>query len=490
MLGILTDDDIEIIADAVCTILERVGFYVENADMLSAYETMGARVDYTAQIARFPPAVTRTFVENVRRESKEDWHRQLGGANAQTLYSGYHPYHPPAVFRRPTMPYMFHNTSTYYYDDETGERRLGNKQDLVELIRFGDGLHADEGMGHALLLAADTQPEVEPLEAALVLLTYAHLPRGVYVHDVRQIPYLEEMEDIFGIEDPYWHWLANVGCSTPLKLEKAVADRYVCMLRSGLYPAKVYSMAVAGVNMPITVAGALAVQVAEYVALWMAARAIQPKKIPLVGMPLCGTMDPRKGDVSFAAFDAAVIRLATCDLVRKWLDVQMAPGPGEWSPTKRPGLYATLEKAYFALLAAAFTGYHPELGCGHVDSGLTISRVQLLLDREFCDALKLLEKPVIDASTLGLETMLNVGLGFTENYISTAHTAANVRVASWAPDLLSRSGWSPEADDEARAKALKRVKEITAQYVKPEGREDKLAKAKTVLERARKHLCL
>ena len=405
------------------------------------------------------------------------------------MYSGYHPYHPSGVFQRPTLPYMFHNTSTYYYDDETGERRLGNKRDFIELIKLGDGLHPERGMGHALLLAADTQAEVEPLEAALVLLEYSHFPRGVYVHDVRQIPYLQEMEEIFGIDDPYWHWLANVGCSTPLKLEKAVADRYVWMLKSGIYPAKVYSMPVAGVNMPITVAGAVAVQAAEYVALWMAARAIQPKKIPLVGMPLCGTMDPRRGDVSYAAFDAAIIRLATCDLVRRWLGVQMAPGPGEWPPTKTPGLYAVLEKAYFALLAGAFTGYHPELGCGHLDSGLTISRVQLLLEREFWNALKFLEEPVIDEDTLGLETILSVGFGFSESYVSSEHTIAHMRTASWTPELLARSGWSPEADADAKARALERVKEITAQYAKPEGREGRLARARAVLERAKNDLC-
>ncbi|MGQ9682181.1 MAG: trimethylamine methyltransferase family protein [Anaerolineae bacterium] len=489
MLSTLTDRDVEVLAEAVCTILEKVGFYVENAEILSAYEMMGAHVDYTAQVARFPSAVTLRFVESVRREPKEDWQHQLGGANAETMYSGFHPYHHSGVFKRPELPYMFHNTSTYYLDDETGERRLGNKRDFVELIKLGDGLHPDKGMGHALLLAADAQPEVEPLEAALVLLEYAHFPRGVYVHDVRQIPYLQEIEAVFGIEDPYWHWLANVGCSTPLKLEKAVADRYVYMLKSGLYPAKVYGMPVAGVNMPITVAGALAIQVAEYVALWMAARSLQPKKVPLVGMCLSGTMDPRGGDVSYGAFDAAIIRLATCDLVRKWLGVQMAPGPGEWLPTKTPGLYAVLEKAYFALLAGAFTGYHPELGCGHVDSGLTISRVQLLLEREFWSALQFLERPVVDRDTLGLDTILRVGFGLHENYVSSEHTIAHMRIASWMPELLTRSGWSPEADADAKARALKRAEEIAARYTKPKGRESQLARARAVLERAKKDLC-
>ena len=54
-------------------------------------------------------------------------------------------------------------------------------------------------------------------------------------------------------------------------------------------------------------------------------------------------------------------------------------------------MYCTLEKAYFSMAAAAFTDYHPDIGVRHVDAGLSISPVQVLLDHEFTEGLKLLD---------------------------------------------------------------------------------------------------
>ena len=47
------------------------------------------------------------------------------------------------------------------------------------------------------------------------------------------------------------------------------------------------------------------------------------------------------------------------------------------------------------MIAAAFTDYHPDIGMGHIDAGLAISLVQVLLDYEFTEGLKLLEPPPV-----------------------------------------------------------------------------------------------
>ncbi|MDO8685806.1 MAG: trimethylamine methyltransferase family protein, partial [Clostridiales bacterium] len=343
-------------------------------------------------------------------------------------------------------------------------------------------------IGHALNLVDGVPPEIEPLEAASVLLEYSHNPSGVYVGNLDQLEYLLEIEGIAGISDPYWHWMANIPCSSPLKLEKVVCNRYVYALKSGIYPAKVTAMPVAGVNIPITTAGSVVVMAAEFIVLWLAARLIQTKKIPLVGMPISGTMDMKKGDVSFTAFDAAITRLTVCDFIKQWTGVKLSVGPGEWTPTKVPGLYTTLEKAYFAMLCTWYTGHHPDVGVGHIDSGLTISPVQFVFDLDFTKALKFLEPPVISNETMGIDSILEIGFGKTENFLSNEHTVEFMRTSSWMPGIISRL-WFPEAEDEAFDKALKAVKEYKASYKKPEGREDILIKVRNVIERAKKDLC-
>ncbi|MBT3377997.1 MAG: hypothetical protein HN742_38970 [Lentisphaerae bacterium] len=485
MVRVLTDSDVEILVDGVCEVLEKQGFCCENHDILHAFQQAGAQVDLDQQVARFPDPLIREFAESVRAEDKSTWCDQLSPDNREIIYSGYHPYAPNEEFRAPRLPYMFHNLSTYYYDDDTRTRRLGNHDDFINLVKLGDVLHPDDGVGHILNLAGDTPAPIEPLEAALVLLEHANKPRGVYVHDIRQIEYLEEIEEIFEITDPHWHWMANICPSSPLKLDRLAAERYVHMLKTGIHPAKLAAMPVAGVNMPVTSAGSIVIIAAEFMVLWFAARLLQSKKIPLTGMPILGTMDLATADVSFTAFDAAIRRFAICDFIRSWAGVQLAPGPGEWTPTKEPGMYCTLEKAYFAMMAAAFTGVHPEVGVGHIDAGLSISPVQFLLDTEFTDSLKQLEKPSITREDLGLDAILDVGFGLREDHMTTDHTINHMRSAVWMPECWRRTSWSPETEADLLKQTRRKVKELQSQYEKPTGRDDQLAAARRVIDRAK-----
>ncbi|NLF17071.1 MAG: hypothetical protein GX595_07420 [Lentisphaerae bacterium] len=488
MFRLLRDQDVEVLSRGVLQVLERVGFHVDNREILQALRSAGAVVDVDRQCARFPRAMTAAFVDAVRAEDKREWSRRIAamGENAKTALSGWVPYETDAELRAPYLPHLFHQLATFYHDDATQARRKGNREDFIRLIRFGDMLHPEDGSGHSLNLT-EAPALLEPLEAALCELEYSHRPRGVYVHDVRQIEYLQEMQAIFGIADPTWPWLANICPNSPLKLDKVVAERFLFMVRSGLYPAKLAAMPVGGVNMPITAGGGAVIVAAEFLALWMAARAIAPS-VPLTGLVVSGTMDMHGGQVSFGAMDALRSRIACAEFLRAWTGIAVSPSIGDWSPACRTGLFAALEKAHIALTVAAFTGHHPEIGLGHLDSGLAISPVQLLIDREVTAGLRFLEHRPIDADSLGLECIESIGFGFDRNYLDDDHTLARLHQESWMPEFYARNGWTPEDDQAVKERALARVNDLVAAHRKPEGREDQLAAARTVLERARRDL--
>jgi len=487
MFDVLKSIDIEILANGVVDVLEKIGFMCESEAILKAYEKGGAKVDYEKRVAKFPRKMTEEFVEEIRKEDKTSWYDQLSKEDKSVIYSGFQPYSDMSEFKAPSKPYMFHNLSPFFYDDDTKERRTGNCQDFATLIKLGDTLHPEQGMGHALILS-DSLSEIEPLEAAYTLLEYSCNPRGVYVQDVAQIEYLQEIEEIAGITDPYWHWMANICCNSPLKLDKVVCERLVYMVKTGKYPMKLAAMPVSGINIPITTAGTIVMVSAEFVAVWMAARLLQERKIPLTGMPILGTMDVRTAEVSFTALDAALKRLAICDFIKKWTGIRLSPGPGEWSPSKEPGLACTLEKAYFAMTAAAFTGHHTDIGVGHICAGEAISCVQLLLDYDFTDSLKQLESPKICKEDICMDSILNIGFGLKSNYIEDNSTLDNMYSASWCPKLFSRAGYDKQKNDESIIKANKKVKQLICEYRKPEGMADKLVKIRKVIERAKKKL--
>ena len=197
--SLLRDADVEPLAGGVFRVLETVGVLCQNDELLRALARAGARVDFHQRRARFPRAMQAQFVEQVRRESPaadDGGHRKFPGA---------------------ALPRVGTQVAQFFHDDETRRRRAGNRADLITLIRLGDVLHGETGVGHALLLT-DVPPLLEPLEAALLLAEHARRPGAAFAWNVRQIDYLIEMGHVLGIED-WFSWGATC-FAHPLRFDR------------------------------------------------------------------------------------------------------------------------------------------------------------------------------------------------------------------------------------------------------------------------------
>ncbi len=246
-------------------------------------------------------------------------------------------------------------------------------------------------------------------------------------------------------------------------------------------------MGVSGVSMPVTTAGSIVLTAAEFIALWISARGLNPK-LPLTGLVLTGAMDMRTGKVNYGAFDALIRKLSVSEFIRKWTGILVSPGTGEYTSSKLPGLFTALEKANVAMTIAAFTGHHPGVGMGHIDAGIALSPVQLLLDREIAKGLKFLESPQIDEQSIGLETILDVKFGKEKNYLETQQTLENFKTSLWESELFPYNGWSPEDEEKILNKAQERVRKIIDKYKKPKVNPEMISKVKEIIKRAKKEL--
>ncbi len=464
--ALLSDSDVTMLADAVLEILESAGIICQNREIMEALAEWGASVDREGERVWFPRSVVEGFVAGLREE--------YGGQEAEG----------PRL-RAPHQPGVGTQVAQFYYDDDTGERRPGTRQDLIRLTKLGDVLHPEGSVGHSLLLR-EVPPLLEPLEAGLVLAEYAHKPGAPFAWEARQVPYLMEMGEALGIEN--WFNLGAVCFAHPLRFDGDVAARFVLMARVN-HSIGLTGMQVAGATTPVTVAGFVAVSAAEFVATWLAGRALNPR-IPLGGSVWGATLDMRGGDASYSAPDAMQRSFALNQFLRRWCGRGVAIGGGEYSAAKVPGLYATLEKAYKAMTIAAFTGNHPPVGDGMVDTGKTISAVQLFLDRETTGMLEALARPVeVSPETIGMEAILEVGQGLEGSYLTTDHTLRHFRANVWLPAIMDRAGYGgPDFEEAVLARARKRVEELLGQYRKPDRDPAVLEKMRAVMERARREL--
>jgi hypothetical protein len=70
----------------------------------------------------------------------------------------------------------------------------------------------------------------------------------------------------------------------------------------------------------------------------------------------------------------------------------------------------------------------------------------------------------------------------------TDNTLEFMRAATWMPHSFSRDAWTPDADAAALSKAATKVRDLVSEYEKPQGREDQVAAARAVVERAKREL--
>ncbi|MBN1675650.1 MAG: trimethylamine methyltransferase family protein [Kiritimatiellae bacterium] len=465
--NMLRDTDIEPLGDGLLNVLEKVGIWCQNREMLEAMEQNGATVDYAAEKVTFPRRLCEELLETVRREAK-------AGEPA-----------PNGQFSAPSPPGVGGQVAQLFYDYAKGERRNGTRADLIEMVKLGSTLHPESAVGHALVLT-DVPPILEPLEAALVLAEYAHKPGRTFAWNVRQVDYLREMGEILGEQD--WFSWGAICFAHPLRFDKDVADKFVPRAKLGL-PIGLTAMPVAGVSTPIAVAGFIAVAGAELVATWLAARALNPN-VPLGGSIWAGAADMRTGQVSFCSFDAMHYGFALAEFMRKWSGKTITVGGGEYCDAKEPGYYAALEKAYKAMTIAAFTGRHPGVGSGMLEEGKTLCPEQLMLEREMAAGVGFYGRTVeVAPQTMALDSIAEVGFGIGRSHLDTDTTLRHFRDYLWCPALMDRAGWNGAATDRVVLERMSaKVRELIASYEKPAVDTDKLAKMREVLERARKEL--
>ena len=311
-------------------------------------------------------------------------------------------------------------------------------------------------------------------------------PGKAFAWYVDQIDYLIEMGDILGIPD--WFSWGAICFAHPFRFDKDVVDKFVRRVKAGVATG-LTAMPVAGFTTPATVEGFIVVAAAEHMATWLAARVLNPD-VGLTGSMWAGVIDMQTGAVSYSAFDAMYYAFATIEFLRRWTGRQVIVGGGEYCDAREPGLFAAWEKAYKAMTIAAFTGQHPGVGSGMLESGKVLAPVQLMIERDAAAGIANFARDLDPTpENMGLAEIGSVGIGMETNHLVTGHTLDNFRTSLWLPDFIERIGWKG-ADGDAKMldAAQTRIDELLAQYQKPEGRDDQLAKMRKVVEKARSKL--
>jgi len=210
---------------------------------------------------------------------------------------------------------------------------------------------------------------------------------------------------------------------------------------------------------PVTAAGAMALQNAEVLAGIVLAEVINPG-VPCVYGSFTGPMNMRTAKLSLGSPELALMNAATAQLCRRY-GIPFAYGTGGISDAWAPGTRAGIEKAVSVLTTtlAGVEVVHDGVS-GLLGGANLASFEQVVIDNEMCKMINRICRGIeVDPERLALDVISEVGAG--GNFLAHQHTVKHFREELWMSPLLGRVNQEPgKLQDEMLQLANEKVHEI------------------------------
>jgi trimethylamine--corrinoid protein Co-methyltransferase len=409
---LMSSGEVEAIHGAAMTILREMGIEVQNDALLSVLADCGLPVERDVERVRFPTAFVEQFIAGA---PKHDWE------NATPRVSG--------------SAGVYHGL---YHDPLTGDLVPWTEERLAFYCRLARSL---EHIGSAGILGCrfPVQPELEPLYERYYAWKHGAGDHGS-IHLDEICPYVLELYEVAASHSgkllrDVFH--GQVYLVPALKLGRHEAYQVAYFRERGLrvHIGDMYAM---GGSAPVTLAGAVALNVAEQLALRILDWALFGVRSLHLGSSI-SVMDMKTAIYPYGRPEMAITNLMTAQMARFY--GASFSGHAGLSDAKLPSVEAGAQKALTAIPTL--------LGGGSLwmDAGLlcideVFSPIQMALDDEFLGALKQFTREFeISPETLALETIFEAGPG--GGYVDKMHTARRFRKEHWQPGLWSREMLSP-----------------------------------------------
>lgn len=473
-LELFTEEDLHRLNEAVFDVLKNVGLWIQCDELLDALGRFGANIDKVLHVAKIPPSMVEEIIKEQRKS----------------------PWKPEREVRSPTGRYKVGvglQVAPFYYDFDKKERRPGNREDLIQMIHFGDALEEELPVSQALIMT-ELDPRIESIEALSLLIQHTSRPGTVYPYFSEQFPYIARIGELYA-EDKIRFLSGGIFMTSPLRMCNRAARFMMKKVEYGL-SCGVGTMPISGASAPVTAAGNIIVGACEILGGWAALKSIKPDAV-LRGSVCSGVLDMRTGKPSFSAPEAMLQDIGVCELFRRLYGGHVTvAGGSDYTDAKLPGLQAAYEKTFKAMAIAAFTGTHVRMGQGLLDSGKLFSPLQLLMDQDLGEGLWKFSRGIkVNDETIGQNVIREVETGRNATYLNRPHTLRNFRRALWSSNLLDKTAWESNGKEIARdremlEKANEEFKNILSQYTPPAVEKSVVRAIDKVVTEAKKELVL
>jgi trimethylamine---corrinoid protein Co-methyltransferase len=409
---VCTPAQIELIHSSALRILSEMGFEIQNRDLLEAFAEAGLPVDFQSQRVRFPPAAVERYIADAE---KYDWeHHKPAVHSSAGVYECL--YHSPETFE--TLPWTEERLAFYF--------KLARRMPHV-------------GTASMLGSRIPGPAQLEPLYERYFCWKYGAEEGSSIFHD-EICPFLYELYQMraaslnLALQDVF---RGTVYLVPALRLGQHEAYQVAYFRQRGLRVG-VGDMYAMGATAPVTLDGAVTLNLAEQLALHIFNRVLFDDRSLHLNCSLA-PIDMRTMHHTFGRPEMTAANILSVQLARFY--GASFSGHAALTDAKFPSEEAGAQKAMSAgitLLAG---------GSLWVDAGLLandeiVSPIQLILDNELIGALQCFtQEREITPETIGLETIFETGPGGM--YLDKHHTARHFRTDLWQPSVWTRTPLGP-----------------------------------------------
>ncbi len=423
---VFSENENERIYKSALEILERTGVNIKNPEAVELLKNAGCYVDGT--IVRIPSTVVEKALANApKRVVLCDRNK-----NRKILLEGHNSYFGPGP------------SCVNFIDSKTKERHPAKKSDIINVARLTDYLEdLDFVMGLGVI--ADQEPVLADVHEFHGLVQNTTKPIIAWAFGVDNLKYVIDMavEVAGGMDELRQNPFMAVYSMpvTPLTHPEDSLAKLLYTAELGL--PQIYSPgALFGATAPITIAGTLAVGIADTLTGLIIAQLKNPGT-PFICASLAGGLDFKTMQGMYASNESNLQAMASASVLR-YLGIPIWSVAG-CTDSKCIDAQAAVD-ATLEIYSVALAGGQLVHDLGLTDGGLTASLEMLYLCAEVVGRVRRLMNGIaVNAHTIPMELIDEVGPG--GDYLSTDHTLDNYQDELTFSEVYENRAYEPwEAD--------------------------------------------
>ncbi|MDD4262316.1 MAG: trimethylamine methyltransferase family protein [Syntrophaceticus schinkii] len=443
---VLSDQQCEKIIGAALEILERTGVDINCEEALSLLKEAGCFID--GKRVRIPSYLIKKALQTApSRVVLAD-----RNGNRKLFLEGNNSYFGLG----PTCP--------NFIDAETGERRKATKQDVVNTAVVADKLpNIDYVM--SLSMISDHTPALADVHEVHAMLQYTTKPLAGWAFNAAGMQDIIDMCSVVAgsLEElqrnPFIVLYSEP--TSPLTHSNDALKKLLLTAENRIPVVYTPGMIIGG-TAPVTLAGALAVGVADNLTGLLLSQ-LKREGAPFIGAAPGGPMDMATMQHCYGAPELLLQQAASTDIYH-YLKLPIW-GTAGTTDSKIVDEQAAIDDA-IQVFAGALSGAHLIHDVGFIDLGMTGSLEQMVLCDEIIGYVRRFVYGLeINDETLALEVVDQVGPG--GQFLGTKHTFRNFKERSWKPTLFDRRSfeqWEKDGKKTMGQRVHEKVKQILDEH--------------------------